>query len=204
MRTTSILIVFLIFSATVFSQNESSKEWLNMYCEIIVKLKSDSAKQVSFNSIFMQNSTDLKPLLDKEYSDFVKQNLKLQSNRSEIELKKDFRTYIAFNVIDNCSEAKSVLLSSLRNCPKQNKTLEMILSAVDNFFATNKNKSNTFLNDNVSEIITKTILENEKIVDKDYTEGILDSKLRTDLQTFLMYKSTNYLKISLFSAIQNE
>jgi hypothetical protein len=204
MRTTSIFIVFLIFSATVFSQNESSKEWLKMYCEIIVKLKSDSAKQVSFYSILLQNRTELKPLLDKEYNDFEKRNLILQPNRTEIEIKKDFLTYIAFNVIDNCPEAKSIVLTSLKNCPKQNKTLEMILSAVDNFFATNKNKSNTFLNENVSEIITKTIFENEKIVNKDYKEGILDSKLRTDLQTFLMYKSTNYLKISLFSAIQSE
>ncbi len=175
-----------------------------MYCEIIVKLKSDSAKQVSFYSILLQNRTELKPLLDKEYNDFEKRNLILQPNRTEIEIKKDFLTYIAFNVIDNCPEAKSIVLTSLKNCPKQNKTLEMILSAVDNFFATNKNKSNTFLNENVSEIITKTIFENEKIVNKDYKEGILDSKLRTDLQTFLMYKSTNYLKISLFSAIQSE
>ncbi len=114
----------------------------------------------------------------------------------------EYMLKFSFTAIDSCPAYLQFILEAYGECPPENNTLNLVLSKVENHLSSNTTSDYSALNDEVVNIINSTIFENRDSIELDYEDGIANPNLITDINTYLMYNSKEYIKLITYIQYQ--
>ena len=199
MKRIILLIAFISVSIISNAQDEKLDFIISQFCNDLNPEKIKKMSTTDAQTKLFQIGIDAREKCLNEVNEIDAKLRKENPNLSEQEIYILYNKKMIFRALDICPDFKEIALISLGECPKENKTLKKVFTAVEKVIADNKDKDYVELN----KIITSTVFETMSQVEKDYKDGLANPQLVSDMNNYLFHKSDDFLKIVLALQLDN-
>ncbi len=154
-------------------ENKSAKEITNELSQIAV--------EIGYNHLETTNQ--------------LKEKIKANNpTLTDKDVDKEFVIMLTELLFEKCDTYIQLIKNFTNLCPEGNKTLDIIVERTDAIMEKNQDLSYPEQIKLAEKQIFNIIKDNEVQVNKDYKDGLANSKLIDDIATYLLYKSNKYYK----------
>jgi hypothetical protein len=199
-----LFIVFIIMnSGFLFGQQHSYDFLAEQYCKELKKTDFSNKTASEINFTFF----DAGALIRKEYADTIARIDSIikatNDTLSPFEVDHLFSNQYLITMINNCRYYLNVNRLLLDSCPADNKSLQYIAIKINSYFMINPNLSAQQIQSKSLEIIGEALTEIKEQVALDYTDGLNNPMLITDIRLYLLHKSDAYMRAWLLNQSQH-
>ena len=203
MKRILILAFIITHSAFLFGQQESYDFLAEQYCKELQKIDFSHKTASEINFAFF----DAGALIRNQYRDTIAHiDSTIKANNDTLnshEVDDIFSNQYLVTMIYNCRYYLEVSRLLIDSCPADNKSLQYIAIKINNYFKAHPNLSAQEVQSKSLEIIGEALTEIKDQVALDYTDGLNNPKLITDIRLYLLHKSDVYFKAWLINQSQH-
>jgi len=199
MKQFALIIALLILGFSSFAQQYSYDFLADKYCTELEKSDFTNKTPEEINYTFFNAGNEIR----KTYADTIsKIGALIRHNNDTItdsQIAYQFTNQYLITMINNCKYYLAVNRLLIDSCPAENKSLQYIGLKVNQYFALNPQLNADEIQKQSLKIIGDALMDIHDQIEADYSEGLSNPQLITDIRVYLLHKSDTYLKAWLIN-----